>query len=97
MFSRTYGIVAIVAIVTFAATLPLTSSVAAKEKPIAGGADQTSALAGALGQTLFNGKVRLKVTDVRDATAAEADAMHPSDAEKVMIVSAIVRNGTHDT
>jgi hypothetical protein len=62
--------------------------------PVPGGANQVDALGGALGQTLFNGIVRLKVDEVRDATANDhPESALPGPNQRVMVLSALVRNG----
>ncbi len=71
-------------------------AVTAAPTPVPGGANQVGATSGALGQTLFNGLVRLKVDDLRDATAADhPESALPGPNQRVMVLSALVRNGTH--
>lgn len=64
--------------------------------PIPGGAYQVNAAAGKLGDQLFNGVIRLRVVEVRDATPADhpETLLAPAD-QRVMVMTAIVRNGTH--
>ncbi len=72
------------------------SSAAAAPTPVPGGANQVSALSGATGQTLFNGIVRLKVVELRDATAADhPEAALPGPDKRVMVMTVLVRNGAH--
>lgn len=71
-------------------------SAAPTATPVPGGANQVDALSGKLGQTLFNGIVRLKVDEVRDATADDhPEAALPGADQRVMVLSALARNGTH--
>ncbi len=70
------------------------SGVSAAPTPVPGGANQVDALSGSAGQTLFNGIVRLKVDELRDATAADhPEAALPGASQRVMVMSALVRNG----
>jgi len=63
--------------------------------PVPGGANQVGAVTGTVGQTLWNGVVRLQVTEVRVATAADdLSAVLPSAAQTPLAISALVRNGT---
>lgn len=67
---------------------------ASSPTPAPGGANQVDALSGALGQTLFNGIVRLKVDEARDATANDhPESALPGPNQRVMVLSALVRNG----
>ena len=45
--------------------------VTASPTPVPGGANQVSALSGTIGQTIFNGVLRIKVVELRDATPAD--------------------------
>ena len=64
--------------------------------PAAGGANQVKGVSGSVGQTLFNGVVRLKVVEVRDAVASDhPESILPSDTQKVMVLTAVVHNGLH--
>lgn len=64
--------------------------------PMPGGANQVSGVSGKVGDTLFNGVVRLQVVEVRDATSADhpETLLAPAD-QRVMVMTAIVRNGLH--
>lgn len=82
--------------VTFA--LVSTAAEAASPTPVQGGANQVSAISGKIGDTLWNGVLRLKVVEVRDATPADhPESVGPLPSQKVMVVTAIVRNGTAAT
>ncbi len=66
----------------------------AAAKPIPGGARQISALSGKIGQTLWNGSVRLTITELRDATPAEhPELIVPLPSQRVLVMKGIVRNG----
>lgn len=80
----------------FACALGASSAAAAPPTPIPGGANQVNALSGAAGQTLFNGIVRFKVVELRDATAADhPEAALPGPDKRVMVMTALIRNGAH--
>lgn len=79
------------ALVTFA------SQAAPAATPVPGGANQVSALSAKLGQTVFNGVLRITVSEVREATSADnPQQMNTTPAQKVMILSALLRNGSKD-
>jgi hypothetical protein len=64
--------------------------------PIPGGANQVTGVSGKVGDTLFNGIIRLQVVEVRDATPADhpETMMAPAD-QRVMVMTTLVRNGLH--
>lgn len=65
--------------------------------PVPGGANQVSGLSGKIGQTVFNGVLRVQVTQLRDATAADhPEQLLPSADQKVMVMTVILKNGLHD-
>lgn len=69
----------------------------ASPTPIPGGANQIKAVSGKLGQTLWNGKLRLKINTVREETAAEsADGGLAAD-QKMILIEGTVRNGMSDS
>jgi hypothetical protein len=71
------------------------ASAFAAPAPVPGGANQVSAISGKIGETLWNGVVRFKVVEVRDATPADhPESVIPSANQRVIVVTAIVRNGT---
>jgi hypothetical protein len=77
------------------AASPLAAVPAPTPTPAPGGANQVGAVAGTVGQTLWNGVVRLQVTEVRVATAADdLSAVLPSASQKPLLITALVRNGT---
>ena len=84
------------ALTALACGLSASSAVAAPPTPVPGGANQVNALSGAAGQTLFNGIVRFKVVELRDATAADhPEAALPGPDKRVMVMTVLVRNGAH--
>jgi hypothetical protein len=86
-------------VVALAATL-LTGANAAPPTPIPGGANALTAVAGKTGQVVFNGVLRVQITELRDATPAEAaDVQSPSAGagQKLMFFSALLKNGKADT
>lgn len=65
--------------------------------PVPGGANQVKALSGSIGQTIFNGVLRIDVQELRDAT--DADNPHqvlPEPNQKVMVMNVLLRNGSHE-
>jgi hypothetical protein len=72
--------------------MPVAASAA--PTPVPGGANQVSALSGAVGQTIFNGVLRINVSAVRAATADEIAKFVPTPAQKVLAFSVLLRNGT---
>lgn len=71
-------------------------SALAAPKPtlVAGGANATAGVSGTLGQTLFNGTLRLRAMSLKDAVPS--DNVHPNAAgERALVFHAIVSNGTH--
>ena len=85
-------------IITLALCLASLSGMAAgaTPTPVPGGANQVSALSGKIGQTVFNGVLRIQVTALREATPAD----HPEQAlapagQKVMVMTVLLKNGSH--
>jgi len=68
---------------------------AADPTPIPGGSNQAIGVTGTIGSTLFNGEVRLKPTELRDATPA--DGMVTSSDKKWLVFTATASNGMHRT
>jgi hypothetical protein len=90
MLARTIALS--IAMVAVGATL-----VSAAPTPVPGGANQIKALSGAIGSTVFNGVLRVKIVELRDATSADdTKAMNVGPNQKVMIMSSLLRNGSHD-
>ncbi len=78
----------------------LLASADATPTPVPGGANAIVALSGKTGETVFNGVLRIQLTELRDATDAEAkDPLSPSAGadKKVMFMSALLKNGKTDT
>jgi hypothetical protein len=74
------------------------SAVFAASSPIPGGANQVNAVTGKLGDTLWNGVLRFKLIEVRDATPADhPETVVPLASQKVIVISALIRNGTPST
>ncbi len=65
--------------------------------PIPGGANGVSAVPATLGQTVFNGMLRIKLVQLRDATDADGTADKPPDGKKLVFMSVLLSNGTHAT
>jgi hypothetical protein len=71
-------------------------AVSAAPTPIPGGANQVNAIDGKVGDTIFNGVLRITVQTVRDATADDhPEKMLPGPNQKVMVMNVSLRNGTH--
>ncbi|MEO9264313.1 MAG: hypothetical protein ABI282_09475 [Candidatus Baltobacteraceae bacterium] len=71
---------------------------AAAPTPVPGGANQVSAMSGKVGETIFNGVLRIKIANIRDATAADNPGqMNAQPNQKVMVMSVLLRNGSHET
>jgi lipopolysaccharide biosynthesis regulator YciM len=68
----------------------------AKPTPVPGGANQVSALSAKVGQTVFNGMLRIQVTALREATAADhPEKLMAPAGQKVMIMTVLLKNGAH--
>ena len=75
------------------ATVPLAAWAA--PTPIPGGANQTQGVSGKTGETVWNGVVRLKIAELRDATPGDApESLLPQANQKVLVMTGTVRNGT---
>ena len=71
-----------------------TPSSASTPTPVPGGANQVSALSGKIGETVFNGVLRIQIQELRNATAADNPAsMLPQADQKVMVMKVLLRNG----
>lgn len=68
--------------------------------PVPGGANAITALSGKTGDTVFNGVLRIKILELRDATDAEVAGSDspgtPSADKRVMFMSALLKNGKAD-
>ena len=63
--------------------------------PIPGGANQVNAVSGALGEPMWNGVVRIKVRELRDARPEDhPETLLPGPDQKVMVFETMLRNGT---
>jgi hypothetical protein len=64
--------------------------------PVPGGANQLSAVSGKIGDTVFNGVLRVQIKELRDATAADhPEKLLPSAGQRVMIMTVLLKNGSH--
>lgn len=72
----------------------LSGTVDAAPTPVPGGANQVSALSGTVGQTVFNGALRINVSVVRAATPDEVAKFLPTAGQKVLAFTVLLRNGT---
>ena len=82
---------------TFAIALAIgaiSGAVEAAPTPVPGGANQVSALSSTVGQTIFNGMLRINVSAVRAATPEEVAKVLPNPGQKVLAFSVLLRNGT---
>ena len=82
--------------IALALTLLAGISASAAPTPVPGGANQISAISATLGQTVFNGNLRITISNFGDASAADTAAFGPSADQKVMSFTALLQNGTHD-
>jgi hypothetical protein len=65
--------------------------------PVPGGANQVGALSATLGQTVFNGVLRITVSSLRLTTdPADLDFVNTSGGKKVMRFDVLLRNGAKD-
>ena len=77
--------------------LALTAPAAANPTPVPGGANAVHAVSGKLGDTVFNGVLRIKVTDLRETTdPADLEYVNVSGGKKVMTFTSFLRNGVDD-
>ncbi len=81
-------------------SIALLTSAEAAPTPAPGGANQVSALSGKIGQTVFNGNLRIKIVELREATASDTQGIQypptPTAAQKTMYMRVLLNNGTHD-
>ena len=83
-------------LIALAAMVCVRIAAQASPTPVPGGANQVTAVSAKLGDTVFNGDLRIKVEELRDATAADhPERMLPSANQKVMVMSALLHNGLH--
>ena len=77
------------------ASLALAGSPSLAATPPPGGANQVNAVEGTLGQTLFNGEVRIRSGKLRNATSDELAQILPAEDKRVIVFTATMSNGTH--
>jgi hypothetical protein len=81
-------------------SVALLTSAEAAPTAAPGGANQVSALSGKIGQTVFNGNLRIKIVELREATASDSQGIAypptPTAAQKTMFMRVLLNNGTHD-
>jgi hypothetical protein len=82
--------------IALAITLLAGTPASAAPTPVPGGANQISAISATLGQTVFNGNLRITISHFGDASQADAAAVSATADQKVMSFTALLRNGTHD-
>jgi len=82
--------------IALALTLLAGMPASAAPTPVPGGANQISALSATLGQTVFNGNLRITISNFGNASEADTAAIAPHPDQKVMSFTALLRNGTHD-
>jgi hypothetical protein len=82
-------------------SLTLMTNAGAAPTPVPGGANAVSALSGKIGQTVFNGNLRIQIVDLRDAAAADSAGLQypptPNGSQKVMFMRVLLHNGMHDS
>ena len=84
-----------IALLTVASTLGICAPCAGAPTPIPGGANQVKAVNGTVGVPMWNGVVRLKVQELRDARPEDhPETLLPGPDQKVMVFNAMLRNGT---
>ena len=64
--------------------------------PVPGGANGVSAVSAKLGDTVFNGVLRVKIVALRAGSAADNPDATPTAGQKLLYMEALLRNGTHD-
>ena len=84
-------------VLLLAVLMTATVHAARNATPTPGGANQVNAVSGKLGQDLWNGVLRFKVVELRDATASDNAGALAGPSEKVMVITAIIKNGTKGT
>ena len=70
--------------------------------PVPGGANGVSAVSGKVGETVFNGVLRIKIVALREATdadhtelAARGSDLTPAADKKLLVIQSLLRNGAH--
>jgi len=91
---RNVGVFA-AALLTAAAVAGVSVAGWAAPTPIPGRADQVKAVSGAVGEPMWNGVVRVKVRELRDARPEDhPETLLPGPNQKVMVLDAMLRNWT---
>jgi hypothetical protein len=73
------------------------AAAAASSTPVPGGANEVKALSGKLGDTIFNGVLRIKADSLAYTTSPEDVAeVNTSGGKKVMKLTVLLRNGSKD-
>jgi hypothetical protein len=84
--------------IAFAFVATFYAAAAPSSTPVPGGANQIDALSGTIGQTVFNGVLRIDVQQFRPATDADDPGrINPGSNQKVLVMNVLVRNGSHRT
>jgi hypothetical protein len=82
-------------LLTAAAIVGTVLACAAAPVPVSGGANQIKVVSGTAGEPMWNGVVRYKVQELRDARPEDhPEALLPGPNQKVMVFRASLRNGT---
>ena len=83
------------AILSTVATFGICVPCAGAPTPVPGGANQVKAVSGTVGDPMWNGVVRIKVRQLRDARPEDhPETLLPGPNQKVMVLDAMLRNGT---
>jgi hypothetical protein len=78
-------------------SLVIAASTAAVPTPVPGGANEMGALPAKMGETAFNGVLRVKIVALRDAAPADNPEQASANAsQKVMYFSVLLRNGSSE-
>ena len=89
---------AIVAAAVLATAVAQSGHSAATPTPVPGGANEVHALSAKLGDTVFTGVLRVKIEELREATAADNPGrLFPNADQKVMVMKVLLHNGTTQT
>jgi hypothetical protein len=90
-------------ILTFGLFVALLAPAGGAPTPVPGGANGVSAVSGKLGDTVFNGVLRIKIVALREATdadhadlAARSSDLAATPDKKVLVMQSLLRNGAHD-
>lgn len=93
---KTLFVITAVALTTVVPGSKTLAASAATPTPVPGGANEVDAMSAKIGDTVFTGVLRVKIEELRDATAADNPGrLFPSASQKVMVMKALLHNGTH--